>query len=234
MQFNNSATSGIVYTTRFYAKANSNDLTNQDITNLANVALDEVYPIASQADRSLQFDDPNYADDPYESFNFSAGVERVSLGVDANSAAVLGVRKVAINTGSGWKTLPQGSLDDYDSQKFIEGTATNGVPERFFLFGTDIVLSPAPNYTSTIRVFYRRALKYFTSSDTTATPGFALPFHELVPLIAAHRWCLREGKTTTAQQLEKQISQKKEDMLGFYSRQNEGRKGITGAYSSPY
>lgn len=234
MQFNPSATSGILYMTRFYAKANSSDLTTQDVTNLANIALDELYPVASESDQSIQFDDPAYADDPYETFNFTSGTARVSLSTDGNSAAILGIRKVAVYTGSAWKIIPQGSLDDYGATEFIEGNGENGVPTQYFLFGTDMVLDPTPNYSSTARVFYRRAMKYFTSSDTTAAPGFALPFHELVPMIAAHRWCMREGKTTTARELKQQIDEKKAEMMLFYSRQNEGPKRITGSYSSPY
>lgn len=228
MVFNGTNT-GIVYMTRFYAKANSNDLTTQDIVNLSNIALDEIYKDVAYASRTLQFDDPVYADDPYESYDIVSGTSRYSMATDGNSASVLGIRKVALKDSAGnLRVLKPISIDSPWALDWVEGRSTAGPADSYLQFGSTLVLPNSPNYSSTggLKVFYKRMLKYFTSTDTTATPGFALPYHELVPLIAAHRWCLREGKNTTANELAQQIQQKKEDMKEFYRDQSLDNGGL--------
>lgn len=218
MVFNGTNT-GIVYMMRQYAKANSSDLSTQDIVNYANLALDEIYVDLPTGNRTLLFDDPNYADDPYEPYTITSGTRRYSMATDGNSASVLGIRRVALANSAGLlNTLTPIGLDDPRALDFIEGRDVAGVATEYIQMGTTIVLPNTPDYTlaSALKVFYDRHLKYFTSSDTTATPGFALPYHELIPLIGANRWAIKEGKMTTANAYSNLIEQKKEDMRQFY------------------
>lgn len=223
MKFNPSTTEGIVYMTRFYAKANSNDLTLQDIVNLSNISLDEIYPDVAYSSRILNFDDPNYGDDPYETYNIVSGTARYPLTTDGNAASILGVRKVAVANSAGvFSIIELAGLDEVDSQGFVNQSNVAGTPLRYFQFDKTLVFDPTFNYSrlAGIRAFYKRALQHFTSSDTEVTPGFDPNFHDLIPMRNAYRWCRREGKRATALDLKADIADMTAAMKTYYKDKN--------------
>jgi len=64
---------------------------------------------------------------------------------------------------------------------------TNGSPLNYSLVGGTLQLFPAPNYSSTsgLKVYFDRDSVDFASTDTTDTPGFASPYHEIIPIGAS-------------------------------------------------
>ena len=50
-----------------------------------------------------------------------------------------------------------------------------------------ITIYPSANYASTdgLKVYYDREAVEFATDDTTKTPGFASPYHEILPIMMA-------------------------------------------------
>lgn len=65
---------------------------------------------------------------------------------------------------------------------------STGMPIYYLLQGDIIRLLPIPNFTlasTGLRVFFQKDMTAFASTATTATPGFASPFHEACAVYAA-------------------------------------------------
>lgn len=232
MQFN-SGTNSIADEARFLAKASATDLPISDLTRLANQALDRMNSLVLGVETSLQFDDSNYGDQPVGTFAFSAGQNSYSIQNDQLGNAILGITKIIMPNGSGGGSsiLAQFGTDDSTGTAFLNQYTTSGTPTGFTQVGSNVYLYPTPSYSGTATIYFRRNVKYFLTTDTTVSPGFAAPFHRLIPLWIAYWWNVREGKSRSASQLMNEINLLEDEFVEYYS---DGRSGqLTGAYTDP-
>lgn len=232
MQLDN-GTNSIVDEARFLAKASTADLPKTDIVRLANQALDRLNSLVLGVERALQFDDLNYTDNPTVSLTITSGTPTDTLPDDGNGNPVLAIDKIVVPNPSGTAStiLNAANINDDTLQNYLTGTIASGAPQYFRITGNSITYYPTPSYSATATAYIRRNIKYFTDSDTTASPGFAAPFHRLVPLWIAYWYSVREGKKA-ARQLMDEIRMMEEEFIEYYS-DSSGNLRLQGAYADP-
>lgn len=158
-------------------------LVNQSVSSAFDIIFDVAY--------NWNPDDTNHTDYPIQFFNLVSGQRDYSFTETEDGQEVLEVLKVAVKDTSGvFREIPtidqqtrQGSNNDVSA--FLDGQNASGVPTRYDKTATGIFFDPIPNYNSTqgVKIFLAREGSYFTTADTTKTPGFSGAYHE---------WCVLE------------------------------------------
>lgn len=176
---------------RRIAKAKGNTYSIDDLTSSANRALERVTSLIRDAEGRWQWDDSNNTDFPSAVHTITSGQQDYEL--DPTHYRIERV-EIKDSVGTWTKLIP------FD-QKDVEGTLTDflsgtGLPQYYDKLGNSILLYPTPNYTqvSSLKVFYQRGPSYFTTTDTTKTPGFNPLFHQLVALWCAYDYAFIEQK----------------------------------------
>lgn len=205
---------------RYFTKvASTTDHTIDEITLSVNIWLDKVFSWILQADKRWSFDDNNQSDLPTGTIALVAGQRDYGL----SAATVLNILKVACKDANGnYRILTPVDLDDPIAKDIIEVRGSTGTPTRYVKNGNAIILDPSPSYASStgLRVFFQRNTVPFTTADTTAVPGFAKPFHDILPMGAAYDYLQKEG-SARADRLLLMIEKMKTDLMEFYSARSE-------------
>lgn len=167
---------------RRLSKSNSASYSTEDITTSANRALDRATSLIRNADGRWQWDDSNYTDFPRSTRSLVADQQDYSLDPTHYRIERIEVKDSA-STWSKLTSIDQADLFDVSLTDFL---SSSGVPQYYDKIGNSVLLYPKPSYSqsASLKVFYQRGPSYFTSTDTTKTPGFNTLFHRLVPL-----WC---------------------------------------------
>lgn len=216
MQFNNHSSSfDIVSDARYWCGADSVDYPTADLTRNANLAMDRIVALIMASDQKWEWDDANNTDLPLAVTDLVASQSDYSLAVTH-----LKVLRVRIKNSAGeWV-----SLDPVDRRDLTDSelTADAGEVKKYDKIGNSIFLYPAPNYSSTdgFEVQFQRGASYFTTSDTTKTPGFASQFHRLVSLHAAKDFCALNGLDKRLNIILKEIATMESNLVDFYSERN--------------
>jgi len=160
-------------------------LTLKSFTRSANFALDRCTSLILRADGRWQHDDTNNTSTEIldVTTNLASGTKKY-----ATSVTWLKVNGVRIKDSAGtFINLPQKDRRNYTPSQLTD----TGTPTSYDLLGNWVYLSPTPNYASTggLEIQYQRGASYFTTSDTTKTPGFATHFHRLISLHGALDYC---------------------------------------------
>ena len=82
---------------------------------------------------------------------------------------------------------------------------TPSQPMYYRLVNGTAQIYPAPNYTKTagIKVLFDRDSVDFVTTDTTKTPGFASPYHEILPIGVSIEWLkIKQPQSPTLPQLQ--------------------------------
>jgi hypothetical protein len=163
-----------------------------------------------------EFDDNNQSDFPFASTDLVVGQRRYALPEEA-----LTIRRVEIlNESNDWfeitpldkKQIPHG-VDD-----FME---IDGDPMYYTLVGDVIELYPASKYAqdSSLRVYFDRALTEFAYNDTTKEPGFASPYHEILPIKTSIEWLkVKQPTSPTLQILLQDEARVEQNLKEFYTK----------------
>ena len=185
MQYNGEANSNdLVSDTHFLCGTDATSYPVKDITRNANFALDRVTALIMRFDKRWRWDDSNNTGVPIDYANLVSGTASYAVPV-----TYLRLDKVRIkDSGGNWVSLERvdrGELTD------AQLTGSDGTPTRYYLIGNYIYFNVAPNYSSTNGIEYQfsRAPRYFTYTDTIATPGFAAQFHRLISLHTSRVYC---------------------------------------------
>lgn len=159
----------------------------KQFTSRINIVMSKVWAIIFQSYGGWQYDDGNQTDLPEATTDLVAGQQNYAL-----DSQMLTVNRVEVTDSAGnirkLDPLPQ---EQIEGTGILDATpATTGVPQFYNLTAGVIKLIPAPveAVTGGLAVYFERSSVEFTSSDTTATPGFAKPFHYLIPLGTSLDW----------------------------------------------
>lgn len=205
MQFNNtSSNNGLIQDCEIrvfggdFGAISGNTKRLQVFTNLINQALDKVTYELLTSSNTWQWDNYNETDFPEADTDLISGQQDYSLDVSH-----LVVREVSVldSAGQRIKLIPidEANFDLVDSNTSIEQFFdSNGTPKYFDLIGNSIRLYPAPNYNMRftqegqrgLQIKTLRAHEYFTTADTTKTPGFASIFHPIVSALACAEYAV--------------------------------------------
>lgn len=215
----------ILARTRFYTKvASTTDHTDAEIVVSTNIWQDKVLSWIMQVDKRCEFDDNNQTDEPTKSITLTDSTRTYAL----TSVTYLKIAKVVILDSSGnYKELDFVTFDSIEAKNLREGNETAGMPTKYSIRGNWISLYPKPSSSnvtlaSGLKVFHQRDMVPFTVSSTTAVPGFAKPFHDILPMGNAYDYLKKEG-SPRANDLWQMILAMKADLIEFYStRQKDG------------
>lgn len=164
------------------------DYSLADRTRNVNISWDEVVMEIFKADPNYKWDDTNNVNFPIATTPLVANLDHYSL-----PDYTLVMHRVRIKDRNGnYVTLePQIRAELTDT----ELNATGGVPNKFFKEGGAIFPLPVPDYgyAAGVEVQIQRGGNHFTTSDTTAEPGFNSQFHHILSVKAALVYALANG-----------------------------------------
>ena len=163
-----------------------------------------------------QFDDANQTDIPEAYTDLVSAQAKYSLPTDA-----LTIQRVEAKDSNGNWFVVEPITKEMTNEALDEFYDTAGQPVYYRLYGSSLELSPAPNYNSTggLKIYYDRDVFDFTTSDTTKTPGFASPYHLLLPIKVAILWLtMKQPTTPSLQGLRLEEAKLEADLKDFYSK----------------
>lgn len=145
----------------------------------------DIWATIFESTGNWQYDDANQTNMPSGVTSLVNGTQSYALPTEA-----LTIQRVEVADSSGQSYELQPITKEMVDDAMSEFHDTAGTPVYYRPVGNTIILYPAPNYDSSggMRVYYDRDVIDFTTSDTTKTPGFASPFHRLLPLKVAIKW----------------------------------------------
>ena len=179
------------------------------------------------------YDDGNETDLPSAYTDLISGTGKYALPAEA-----LTVKSVRIKDASGIWVVINPLVDNELNQAKEEFYKTSGQPSYYILTGNTCELKPAPNYNSTggLKFEFDRDSVDFVYTATTATPGFASPYHELIPVMASIEWLKikQPGSPTLPILIQDQIRVEK-SMKDFYAKRFKNKVPRIGrAASQPF
>lgn len=201
----------------------SSDLKDK-FTNYVNDAMDDAWHIVFDNYTGWQFDDTNKSDLPIATTDLNNSDHKYSLPSEAVTIKDIEIQQ---DDGEGRQVQPLKAEQISQFQAEDEFLESDGTPRYYKVVGRTIELYPAPDYDKTdgLKVYFDRGMTDFSSSDTTKEPGFAGPYHILIPLKASVRW--RELNTpddTTLERLQQKALKKGKELGGFYNDRWEDDK----------
>jgi hypothetical protein len=137
------------------------------------------------------------------------------------------VQRVEIKDSAGnWELLKQIDIHDIRSMAMPEYLETAGMPQKYDLVGRSIMLYPTVSsayatLASGLAVYVDREPTLFTSASTTASPGFASPFHRILSLGAAIDYTKDKGAQDRLVAMKIRLER---GLVAFYSKRNVERK----------
>lgn len=192
---------GIIQIAEQNCKLNDGDISG-DVTLMAqftagiNLAIDEVLGFMFPLGGTWQLDDYNQTGYPIITTDLVSGQRDYTFVSDGAGNIVLDIYRVMVKDNGGiYKEIlpidqdtPNNTNQNTDS--FIDGRNTSGIPKRYDKLGNGIFLDPIPNYNSTagLKVMINREATYFVVGDTTKKVGFASLFHEYFALSPSYKY----------------------------------------------
>ena len=225
MQFSDTTTNqGIIQEITFLTGASTTDYPMKDRTRHCNLGLNKVVALILKSDQKWEWDDSNNTDLPIGTTSLVANQKDYGI----TGATYLKITKVICkDSGGTWHTLKPMDKNSPEAEDLNEQT-NPGTPTHYDLIGNSIFLGPYPNYASAggLRIFFQRNVHPFVinaddTGDTTAEPGFAQPFHELIPLYASRRYLMSKGLIgDRLREIKEEIKELETALLEFYSTRN--------------
>jgi len=227
MQFSNIATTrlGIVEDTLYHCglptvSASYSSYALADITRNINNAYQEVATDIMKAAGSWQYDDNNATSAPIT--YITMGNASASYNIPATIFRIQGVE--VKDSGGTWTKLAQIDYNDV-TMPLDEYFSGSGTPTHYDLLGNTIKLYPTPvsgsvTLASGVAVMTDKNVTLFTTASTSATPGFAAPFHKILSYSAAIDFVQDKGAQDRLVAMKERL---KQNMISFYSHRNVSR-----------
>lgn len=194
-------------------------LVNQSVSSAWDIIFDVAY--------NWNPDDINHTDYPIQFFNLVSGQREYSFTETEDAQEILELLKVAVKDPGGiFHEIP--TIDQQGRQggnnnvsAFIDGQNASGTPTRYDKTATGLFFDPIPNYNSTqgVKIFIQREGSYFTTSDTTKTPGFSGAYHEWCVLEPCYKWA-RANNLKSQETFKRDMLEMKEAMIKGYGRRD--------------
>ena len=186
MQYNSATNkNGLVQDVCFLCHTTTASYPLEDITRNINQSYHDVNRLIWECADNWDYDDSNNTDYPTAYVTLSDGVQRYAVPSTAQR-----IKRIEIkDANSNWVKL-EPLIDEDIDVSLRETFDTPGLPIYYNLVGTQLEFYPAPSsgYVTTASgcaVFLDRDITEFTTASTTASPGFATPFHRILSLQAS-------------------------------------------------
>lgn len=183
-----------------------------------NDTVSELWAVIFQAYGGWTYDDKNQTDLPESTTDLVAGTTKYAL-----ASNMLTVNRVEVTDSGGnvrrLVSLPQEQIEGVGLASFQP--MLQGAPQFYRLTDGVIEVLPAPkeNVTDGLCVYFERDSVQFVSTDTTKTPGFASPFHRLIPIGTSIKWYkIKQPKSATLRELKEDYSDGIEQLREYYEQ----------------
>ena len=204
----------------FLCGSNSTTYPTEDKIRNINQSWHEVSRNIREAEFGWQYDDLNNSDFPVATTDLVHGQQDYELPDGAQ-----GINRVEVENESGdFMKLIQMDWSDVGTamSEFEEG---NGTPTYYDMIGHSVFLYPAPSSADVttgdgLRIYFSRDITEFVTTATTATPGFATPYHRILSLDAS---IVFEKDPTQLGRFIKMRDGLMESLKKFYSHRNVER-----------
>ena len=218
---------GIVEQARHIAGVDSTQWPTQRIVNSANNWHDFVVGYAIGSDKRFQWDDSNHTALPEGTTDLTIAVSDYSFLTDQQSNTIVTLLGVSRYDGTYYQplTLIDRNDPDYDISTFGQ---TTGTPSRYDKIADNIVrldYKPSATTTNGLKFYFQRVGSYFTSSDTTKTPGVSPLIHRGYVIACAYDIALTLGLANlSALAVEKEFETQK--MVQYFEGRNNDEPNI--------
>jgi hypothetical protein len=220
---------GILQQSRYLARVDANQWPTQKVVNSSNNWHDFVTSYAIGADKRFQWDDTNHTKLPEGTTDATINVSDYSFLTDEQGNSIITLTGVSYLTNGKYVPLTLVDRNDpnYDPSTF--GTQT-GVPTQYDKIADNIIrldFKPAATVSAGLKFYFQRTGSYFTSSDTTKTPGVSPLLHRGYVVASAYDIALTLGlQNLQALSVERQKEEQKVVQY-FASRSQDERKRLT-------
>ena len=215
MQFNNNADNQDIVSLVGDATGINTTVHIQEVTRACNRANKMIWSWIFQSYGGWQYDDANQTDSPFATTALVQSQAKYKI-----PTAALTINSVEVKNENGdWEKLfprPIKAISQYQSEEEFQDQ--DGQPRYYALFGEEIKLYPAPDYSqaNSIRINFDRGSVSFVSTDTEKDPGFVSEFHEAVA-DGASCYIAINKKLANVQGLREQWFQWEPKIKQFYS-----------------
>ena len=137
---------------------------------------------------------------------------------------VIGVEIKYLN-GTTWIPITMMTHEEFLRMGGDSAFPTAATPWAALVYGDVVRLLPAPNYSqsASLRVFFDQEMGYFASTETTAVPGFASPFHRMLSIGAALDFAIAKGLTAKIVTLTNLWNDYDSRMKAYYAKRYKAR-----------
>lgn len=158
-----------------------------DRTRNVNLSYDDVVVELFKADPNFMWDDTTNSDFPCATTDLVSGQDHYII---PDGSMV--INRVRIKDRSGkWKTLtPVQRRELSDSE-----LASTGEPQYYYKIDNALFPVPVPTYGADegLELEFQRGGNHFSTTDTTASPGFDSKFHQALSVGASLRYAMANG-----------------------------------------
>lgn len=227
MQYNPGDGSGVVDEMDDICASNNVSFPIASKTRRFNSALDTFGEIASMFSGSAIFDDTNYDATtdgfPIDTTDLISG--RQDYLFDTDFSLLRGV--FAKDTTGVYHELTE---ETDPANTFLVPTGNSGVPTKYRIVGSSILLDNIPNYASVdgLKIVIGRKAYHMTISDTTRSPGVPSMFHEWLAQVASMPFLIANrmpNKNDIALLIQQKKDPRNVDSIPYYyANRNKARK----------
>ena len=194
----------------------------EDATRLFNFAADRYSYLALTSSGRWNFDDTNHVDgDGDKTFNIATATLNSGETAIPLETSFLTINQVSVVNDNGKKVVlrPIDTRDD-KSDVLRETYSVAGTPEKYDYNAHSLFIYPASGTSRTIEVQYGRAMKHFSTSDTSVSPGIPSIHYEYLVLYAAEQLSTRTQDNAYTQFRDARMRMEAE-IRDWYSRRDQ-------------
>ncbi|MHA1305428.1 MAG: phage adaptor protein [Candidatus Heimdallarchaeaceae archaeon] len=218
MKFNDATNeTGICQDVWFLTGTDSTSFPLKDLARIANKVYHRLALLAWRSDNRWDFDDSNKTDLPIATDDLVDGQEDYAIPTTA-----FDIKRVEIKNSSGdWVKLRRITHSKV-KEAMDEFHETKGVPTYYLLEGSSIRLKPAPDTTQVtasegLKIHMARDVTEFVSTDTTKTPGFPTPLHQLFSHEIALEYAGINGLKDKFEYLSAKVGEGRQAFIDYFS-----------------
>ncbi len=187
---------GICEQARSLAGVDSTQWPTQKVVNSSNNWHDLVTGYAIGADRRFQWDDTNQTELPEGVTDLTINVTDYSFLTDEQGNSIITLIGISLIDSNG-KEMPLSPIDRNDSTYDISSFGKfSGTPSKYDKIADNVVrldMKPPATVTGGLKFYFQRTGSYFTSSDTTKSPGVSPLLHRGYVIASAYDIALTLG-----------------------------------------
>jgi hypothetical protein len=186
MEFSNSVNKcGLVEDIDFLCQTTTASYPLVDKVRNINNAYMNVNRLIWDVSEGWQYDDSNKTDLPIAATTLTHNQKNYTIPSTAQR-----IQRVEVKDKDGnWSVLSQIDVNDM-KESINDFMDTAGMPQYYDLIADSVFLYPSPSSayvygTDDMQLYFDRTVTLFTSASTTASPGYAEPFHRILSLSAS-------------------------------------------------